>query len=117
MNAAERLASVAIDSIRDKKGSDIVRLDLRKINNAICDFFIICNGESSVQNQAIADHIIHSVKGSLKERVWHVEGYENAGWILLDYTDVVIHIFSNSNRDFYKLEELWADAKLDRLNY
>ena len=115
MSETENLVKVIVDSIEDKKGEDIVSLKLKKINQTICDYFIICQAESGVQMQAIADHIRRSVKKELKENVWHIEGYENAQWILLDFINVVVHIFDPDQRQYYNLEDLWADAS--RKNY
>jgi ribosome-associated protein len=101
-----------IESIREKKGRNIINIDLTKLNNSICEFFIISQGESNTQVRAIAQNIEEKVKKHLKQNVFHAEGYENAQWILLDYNSVVVHIFQEKTRDYYKLEELWADGLL-----
>ena len=97
--------------ISDVKGQDIEMIDLRKIENRICDFYIICSGSSNTHVSAILDSVKKKVSKSLKEKPSHTEGEENAEWILLDYINVVVHIFQKKVRDFYKIEELWGDCK------
>ena len=97
--------------ITDVKGQDIEMIDLRKIENRICDFYIICSGSSNTHVSAILDSVKKKVSKSLKEKPSHTEGEENAEWILLDYINVVVHIFQKKVRDFYKIEELWGDCK------
>ena len=99
-----------IESIQDKKGRGIVCLDLTQINDAITDFFIICEADSTTQVKAISDHITKNVKDKTGEVPWHTEGYENLEWVLVDYVNVVVHIFHHTKREFYQLEELWSDA-------
>ena len=101
-----------IESIREKKGTNIINIDLIKLNNSICEFFIISQGESNTQVRAIAQNIEEKVKKHLKLNAFHTEGYENSQWILLDYNSVVVHIFQEKTRNYYKLEELWADGLL-----
>jgi ribosome-associated protein len=115
MTSAENLTKVIIECIQDKKGEQIVELDLQELNNTVCDYFIICHADSGVQIQTIADHITRKVRKELKENVWNVEGYTNAQWILLDYSDVVVHIFDEKYRKFLDLEGLWADAKIKEI--
>ena len=105
-----RLKDVIVEAILDKKGHDVVSLDLRNISEAITDFFIICHGDSSTQVGAIADNVMKQVKQELGENPWHREGLQQQEWILLDYIDVVVHIFYREKREFYQLEELWDDA-------
>lgn len=107
-----KLEERIIESIREKKGKNIINIDLTNLNNSICDYFIISHGESNTQVRAIAQNIEEKVKKHLKHNAFHTEGYENAQWILLDYITVVVHIFQESTRDYYKLEELWADGIL-----
>jgi ribosome-associated protein len=104
-----------IEGILDKKGHDVVDLDLSKIHNAICDHFIICHAESNTQVNAIADSIEKKVKENLNQRVDHREGLENAMWVLLDFTDIIVHVFQKQYRDYYRLEELWGDACLIKI--
>lgn len=105
------IAASVIKGIQEKKGKHIISLDLREISTAICDFFIICEGDSNRQVDAIADAIRDEVIKDFSEKPVHAEGFENAEWILLDYIDVVVHIFQRETRAFYNLEGLWADAK------
>ncbi|MCC7301209.1 MAG: ribosome silencing factor [Bacteroidia bacterium] len=112
---SELLASAVADGIREKKGTDIVVMDLRGINTSVCDFFIICQGNSRTQVEAIADAIEEEVKKETGEKPWHSEGHENAEWILLDYGSVVAHVFQPEPRAFYNLESLWADAGISHI--
>lgn len=106
------LNEIIIQAIQDKKGKRIVNFDLSKIDDPIADAFIICHGESASQVKAIADSVYEAVKQELGETPWHKEGFENMEWILLDYIDVVVHIFSRDTREFYQLEDLWSDAEI-----
>ncbi len=110
---SEYLVSGIIDSINKNKGKEVVSIDLRKIEQSICDFFIICHGTSSTHITSIAQNIKKEITKELKEKPWHIEGEDNKEWILLDYFNVVVHIFNKDKRDFYNLENLWADAKID----
>lgn len=106
------LAKAIIKVIKQHKGKEVVSLDLREIETAICDFFIICHGTSSTHLSSIVDNVRKDVSKLLKEKPWHTEGESNKEWILMDYFDVVVHIFNQEKRDFYKLENLWADAQI-----
>lgn len=106
-----QLKDAIVSSIADKKGKNIVCLNMEKLPNSICDFFIICEGTSSVQVHAIARAVEEGVHKLTGEHAYHSEGYENAEWILQDYIDVVVHIFQPQVRIFYNLEELWGDAE------
>jgi ribosome-associated protein len=106
----EILADAAIEGIREKKGIDITILDLRGLTHAVCDFFIICTGNSSTQVSAIADSVEDMVRKKTGESPWHVEGNANAEWILIDFVNVVVHVFQPQARSFYGIEKLWADA-------
>jgi ribosome-associated protein len=110
-DAAFLLASTVVEGILDKKGENIVCLDLRKIENAICDYFIICEANSNIQVEAIADSVEDTVKKKMGQRPYRSEGWENALWVLIDYVDVVVHVFERDTRQFYNLESLWADAE------
>ena len=105
------------EAIQEKKGKDIVIADLTKLGNTICDYFVICNGNSPTQVSAIADGIERDVLEKLGEKVWRIEGQQNSFWIAMDYLDVVVHIFQTELRDFYKIEELWADAPIKKYEY
>lgn len=110
-DAARLLAESVIEGMLDKKASNIKWLDLRNIENAVCDYFIICEGSSNTQVEAIADSVETMVKKQLGQRPMRSEGWENALWILIDYFDVVVHVFEHDTRQFYNLESLWADAE------
>jgi ribosome-associated protein len=96
--------------MQEKKGRAIVSLNFSKMPNALCDYFVICHGMSRVQVDAIAEGVEDSVRNKTGAKPWNREGAENAEWILLDYVNVVVHVFQDSVRDFYNLEKLWADA-------
>ena len=105
------LALSAIKGIQEKKGQNILCLDLSKIENAVTKYFIICDAQSNTQVEAIADSVEQYVKKDLGQRAYKSEGWENALWILIDYIDVVVHVFEQETRHFYNLESLWADAE------
>lgn len=106
-----QLADAVVNGILEKKGEHVVCLDLRSIENAVCSFFIICEGNSDTQVEAIADSVEMLVKKQTGQRPYRSEGWENALWILIDYIDVVVHVFERETRTFYNLEKLWADAE------
>ena len=108
--SAEKLSKYIIKGIQEKKGTDIVILNLSGIGNAIADLFVICTGKSDTQVDAISDSVEKEVLKAVNEKPWHREGIQNKEWILLDYVNVVVHIFRNDVRSFYGLEELWGDA-------
>lgn len=107
----DQLITQIVYGIDEVKGKDIEILDLRDIENTVCDYFIICNGTSNTQVNAIVNSIQKSVSKTLKEKPWHVEGSENSEWILMDYVHVVVHVFQKHIREFYDIEGLWGDAK------
>lgn len=107
----EELNDLIIDSIQDIKGKQIVKLDLRELEEAPADFFIICEGDSNTQVKAISDNVHRRLKQEAKTYPSHVEGEKNALWICLDYFNTVVHIFYKETRGFYELEALWSDAK------
>lgn len=109
--ATKALVDTIIDGIQDIKGKDIVVLDLTHLQNSVTEYFIICSGESSTQVDGISSSITRKTREELKEKPWHTEGINNAEWILLDYVNVVVHVFYKEVREFYNLEDLWADAK------
>ena len=99
----------------DKKALDIKIIDVRKLTS-LTDFFVICSSESEPQTRAITDNIYkHMKKTGIK--AWHIEGYENLDWVLLDYINIVVHIFSKKSRSYYDLERLWADGKITTIKY
>lgn len=109
MNTDNLITSV-IEGIENVKGLNINILDLREIENVACKYFIVCSGSSSTQVNAITGSIRKSVSKEIGEKPWHVEGLENRKWVLMDYVDVVVHIFNEETREYYKIEELWEDA-------
>ena len=111
VKGTDQLISHIIKGIEEVKGQDIEILDLRYIENTVCDYFIICNGTSNTQVNAIVGSIQKTVSKSIKEKPWHIEGSDNAEWILMDFVHVVVHIFQKHIREFYDIEGLWGDAK------
>jgi ribosome-associated protein len=109
--ATDQLIAEIIKGIEEVKGQDIEILDLREIENTVCDYFILCNGTSNTQVNAIVNSIQKSVSKNLQEKPWHVEGSDNAEWVLIDYVHVVVHVFQRHIREFYDIEGLWGDAK------
>ncbi len=113
----EKLIETIVGAIEDKKGKNIVSLDLTGFDGAICSHFVVCNADSPSQVAAIASGIEERVLEDLGEKVWRIEGQQNAFWIAMDYVDVVVHIFQTELREYYKLEELWADAPIKHYEY
>jgi ribosome-associated protein len=107
---ANRSVEAIVYGIQEVKGRDIVHLDLREVPNTVCDHFIICHGDSDTQVAAIAGSVEKFAFQKAGEEPWHIEGLESKTWVVLDYVDVVVHIFHKSKRDFYGLEQLWSDA-------
>lgn len=107
----DQLITEIVRGIEEIKGQDIEILDLREIENTVCDYFVICNGTSNTQVNAIVNSVQKLVSKALQEKPWHVEGSNNAEWVLLDYVHVVVHVFQKQIRDFYNIEGLWGDAK------
>lgn len=101
-----------VKAIQDTKGEDIKIFDLSKIENSVAETFVICSGNSNTQVSAIAGNIEKKVRNEMKERPWHVEGSDNAMWVLVDYVSVVVHVFQKQIREYYDIEELWGDAKI-----
>ncbi|MED5269538.1 MAG: ribosome silencing factor [Bacteroidota bacterium] len=110
-----KLVEKIVSSIDEVKGVDINLLDLRKINNTVCGFFIICTGTSNIHVSAITNSIKKNVSKTLKEKPYSMEGLENQQWVLMDYVDVVVHIFQKNVREFYDIENLWGDAKISKI--
>lgn len=111
IEAPEMLADIVVHGMQERKAIDIVKLCLNRVPNSITDYFVICHGNSRSQVEAIAESVQAEVKKAVGLNPWHKEGHENAEWILLDYFDVVVHVFLEESRNFYKLEKLWADAE------
>lgn len=113
--ASEELANWVVKGMQEKKAQEIVVMDLRGVHNAFTDFFVVCSGTSDTQIEAIADSVDKEVWESGKIHVHAVEGKANREWILMDYYDVIVHVFLKDKREFFKLEELWGDAKFSYL--
>ncbi len=106
------ISEAVIHGIQEKKGNDIVRLDLRNIHSSVADYFVVCHAESSTQVKAIAHSVEEEVFKALGQEPYKKEGFQHAEWILLDYVDVVVHIFKTDKREFYGIEDLWGDAEI-----
>ena len=106
----DQLITEIVRGIEEIKGQDIEILDLREIENTVCDYFVICNGTSNTQVNAIVNSVQKTVSKAIHEKPWHVEGSNNAEWVLLDYVHVVVHVFQKQIREFYNIEGLWGDA-------
>lgn len=115
--ASDTLIDGILKGMQEIKASDIVVMNMKEIGNAVCDYFIICHGNSNTQVKAIADSVEKEVFLSSNEEPRKKEGMQNGEWILLDYFDVVVHIFQKSARDFYHIEKLWADADVKQIIY
>jgi ribosome-associated protein len=113
---AEELSRVIIKGMEEKKASNIVLMDLREIDQSMTDFFVICSGSSNTQIDAISQSIEEQVNKANKEQPWKSEGKANGQWVLIDYVNVVAHIFLEDSRRFYRLEDLWGDAKVTAIN-
>ena len=114
--STDQLISTIIKGIEEVKGNDIDILDLRAIDNTVCDYFIICNGSSNTQVNAITNSIQKTVSKELQDKPWHVEGSDNAEWVLIDYVNVVVHVFQKQIREYYDIEGLWGDAKITTIS-
>ena len=112
---ADQLITTIIGGIEEVKGKEITILDLREIENPVCDYFIVCEGTSNTQVNAIVSSIQKQVSKSLKDKPWHIEGSENAEWVLMDYVNVVVHVFQKHIREYYDIESLWGDAKTTQI--
>jgi ribosome-associated protein len=110
LTRGSRILKVIVKSIQEKKGEHLVSLDLRKIPEAVADFFIICEAGSTTQVRAIAEHVRDEVKKECGERAYHDEGYGASNWVIIDFVNVVVHVFLPETRRFYRLEEMWSDA-------
>lgn len=110
--SSEGITELIIEAIREKKGKEIVTINFKGTDNALTDYFVICHGTSTAQVEAIADNIPDYVRKKAGIKPWHSEGLQNAEWVLLDYIDVVVHVFLDTSRSFYKIENLWADAEV-----
>jgi ribosome-associated protein len=113
LNRNSKIFKSIIRAIQDKKGENIISLDLRKIPEAVADFFIICEANNQPQIRAISDFIEEQVKLNCGEVPYHYEGRQKLHWVLIDYVNIVVHVMVPESRKFYKLEEMWSDAQLE----
>jgi ribosome-associated protein len=113
LNKNSKIFKTIIKAIQEKKGENILSLDLRKIHEAVADFFIICEATNQPQIRAITDFIEEEVKKKCGESPYHYEGKEKMQWVIIDYVNVVVHIMMPEQRKFYKLEEMWSDATVE----
>jgi ribosome-associated protein len=109
---SQTLSELIVEGMLEKKANDIVIMDLRKVKHAVADYFIVCSGNSDTQIDAIADSIEEEVFKKSQQKPWKKEGKQNKEWILIDYVNVVAHVFKKDKRKFYALEELWGDATI-----
>jgi ribosome-associated protein len=116
LNKNSKIIKTIIQAVRDKKAENIISLDLRKIKEAVADFFIICEASNPQQVRAIADNVKDRVKDICNEQPYHHEGYQNLNWVLIDYVNVVVHVMQPETRKFYRLEEMWSDAISDEID-
>lgn len=108
----EEQLRLVIEGLQEKKAKDLVSLSFTKHENPVCKYFVICHGDSNTHVKALADSVEEYVKEHTKLTPWKKEGFENSQWILLDYSDIVVHVFQKEYRDYYKIEQLWADAEI-----
>lgn len=113
----KQLVETIVEGMQEVKAHDIVVLDLKNIDNSVTDYFVICHGDSNTQVEAISKSIERQTQEDLNDKPWHKEGMENSRWILLDYVNVVAHVFYREAREFYDIESLWADAKVTNIEY
>jgi len=111
----DELITLIIAGIEDVKGQNITILDLRSIENSVCNYFVICDGNSNTQVNAIVSSIQKKVSKSAHEKPYQIEGVENAEWVLIDYINVVVHVFQKHKRTYYDIENLWGDAKITEI--
>ena len=112
LKTSDIIANIVVKGMREMKAKEIVSLDLRNLDSSVCDFFIVCHGTSNTHVSAIADSIIEETLESIKEKPYNKEGLTNGDWVLLDYGNIVAHIFQKETRDYYNIEKLWGDAKI-----
>ena len=114
-NSNDSLIYNIIEAIENIKGKEINILDLRELENTVCDYFIVCEGSSNTQVNAIVASIQKHVSKELKDKPWNIEGNDNGEWVLMDYINVVVHVFQKQKREYYDIESLWGDAKLTKV--
>lgn len=114
INSREKL-DLVLEALKEKKAKEIITINLEKAENAICDYFVVCHGDSTTQVDALHDSVSRKIKKKLHTNPHHVEGVNNSLWILMDYFDIVVHIFLDEKRSFYNLEEVWADGNIEKI--
>ena len=112
LDVSDILLETVIKGIQEVKGIDTAILDLKKIETAVCKYFVICSGTSNTHVSSIADSVKKIVSKKIQEKPWHIEGLNTSEWVLLDYSDIVVHVFQEQTREFYRLEDLWGDAEI-----
>ena len=113
----KQLVETIVEGMQDVKAHDIVVMDMREIPNSITDYLVVCHGDSNTQVDAISKSVEKETYESLKDKPLHKEGMNNSQWILIDYVNVIVHVFYKEAREFYDIESLWADAKSTKINY
>ena len=112
LDVSDILLETIIEGIQEVKGIDTAILDLKKIETAVCKYFVICSGTSNTHVSSIADSVKKIVSKEIQEKPWHIEGLNTSEWVLLDCSDIVVHVFQEQTREFYRLEDLWGDAEI-----
>ncbi|HJM15972.1 MAG TPA: ribosome silencing factor [Flavobacteriales bacterium] len=112
LDVSDILLGTVIEGIQEVKGIDTAILDLKKIETAVCKYFVTCSGTSNTHVSSIADSVKKIVSKEMQEKPWHIEGLNTSEWVLLDYSDIVVHVFQEKTREFYRLEDLWGDAEI-----
>ena len=112
LDVSDILLETIIEGIQEVKGIDTAILDLKKIETAVCKYFVICSGTSNTHVSSIADSVKKIVSKDIQEKPWNIEGLNTSEWVLLDYSDIVVHVFQEETREFYRLEDLWGDAEI-----
>ena len=112
LDVSDILLETIIEGILEVKGIDTSILDLKKIETAVCKYFVICSGTSNTHVSSIADSVKKNVSKEIQEKPWHIEGLNTSEWVLINYSDIVVHVFQEEIREFYRLEDLWGDAKI-----
>lgn len=115
MLKSELITNKIIEALEDSKAHQIVKIDLRKIENCFCSFFVVCHGTSGTHIAGMTDAVEDKLRDDLAEKPFHIEGVDRSQWVVLDYGDVVVHIFEKELRDYYQLEDFWADADITEI--
>lgn len=115
MKEKKQLLENIINGIKEKKGKDIITIDLQGIEGVVCDYFVVCEGNSPSQVAALAESVEHVVKTNMQESPIRVQGHQLAEWIAIDYGDIMVHIFVPELRSFYNIDNLWSDAKTEKI--